>query len=617
MRRRSFVASLPLVAAGTLSGLHGEASGQQGVASPKAESQATLPQFQPAGAERFERPDVHAGDRPSGVSFASRSAAMGCSGAAGTAHPLATLTAIEILKRGGSAVDAAVAANACLGFLEPTSSGLGGDCYAMVWDPKLNKVVGLAGSGRSPKSLSLETVRQRAVNGVIPKLGAVSVSTPGALDAWWTLHQRYGRLKWQQVLEPAIHLCETGAPVPQIIGFYIKRNLAAFLRAGSGVEETANAMHTYAPGGTAPSEGDVFRNPDLARTYRMIAEGGRDAFYDGPIAQTIEAYFKRIGGWLSASDLRDQHAEWNEPLVTKYRGVDVYGMAANTQGLATLQMLNILENFDLRAMGFQSASSIHAQIEAKRLAYEDRARYYADPHFAKIPIEWLNSKQYAAERAKLIRPDRILTPVYPGQAPSHGDTTYFTVADADGMMVSMIQSNFRGMGSGLVADGLGFMFQDRGELFSLQDGHPNIYAPGKRPFQTIIPGFATRDGKPWMSFGVMGGDMQPQGQAQIIIDRVDYGLDIQAAGDSPRWHHEGSSQTMGEDAPGIGPKGVLRLEKGVPEAARRALVELGWPMGASDGGFGRYECIEHRVSGADRFYAAASEMRADGVALAY
>ena len=516
MRRRSFVAALPLAAAGTLSGLHVEASGQEGAATRKTNSEAALPKFQPAGAERFLRPDVHAGDRPSGASFASLSAAMGRSGAAGTAHPLATLTAIEMLKRGGSAADAAVAANACLGFLEPTSCGLGGDCYAMVWDPKLSKVVGLAGSGRSPKSLSLETVRQRAVNGVIPKFGAVSISTPGALDAWWTLHQRYGRLKWQEVLEPAIHLCESGVPVPQIIGFYIKRNLAAFVKPGSGVEETANAVHTFAPGGSAPSEGDVFRNPDLARTYRMIAEGGRDAYYDGPIAKTIEAYFMRIGGWLSVSDLREQHAEWNEPLVTKYHGVDVYGMAANTQGLATLQILNILENFDLREMGFQSAASIHAQVEAKRLAYEDRGRYYADPHFAKIPIEWLNSKEYAAERAKLIRPDRILTPVYPGQAPSHGDTTYFTVADADGMMISMIQSNFRGLGSGLVADGLGFMFQDRGELFSLQDGHPNIYAPGKRPFQTIIPGFAARDGKPWMSFGVMGATCSRKGSRRSL-----------------------------------------------------------------------------------------------------
>jgi len=620
MRRRTFVASLPLAAAGALNPANATAQGSLGFQSPQTDAEQALPKFQAPGEERFIRPDVHAGDRPSGAIFASRSAAMGRSGAAGTAHPIATLTAIETLKRGGSAVDAAIAANACLGFLEPTSCGLGGDCYAMVWDPKQNKVVGLAGSGRSPKALSLEMMRQRAVQGVIPKFGAVSISTPGALDAWWTLHQRYGRLKWAEILEPAIHLAETGVPVPQIIGYYIGRNLAAFVKPGSGVEETANAMHTYAPGGTAPVEGDVFCNPDLARTYRIIAEGGRDAFYNGPIAQTIEAYFKRIGGWLAVSDLREQHAEWSDPLVTKYRGVDVYGMAANTQGLATLQMLNILENFDLRGMGFQSSASIHAQVEAKRLAYEDRARFYADPNFAKIPIEWLNSKEYAAERAKLIRPDQILTPIYPGQAPSHGDTTYFTVSDSDGMMISMIQSNFRGLGSGLVADGLGFMFQDRGELFSLKDGHPNIYAPGKRPFQTIIPGFATKDGKPWMSFGVMGGDMQPQGQAQIILNRVDYGLDIQAAGDSPRWHHEGSSQSMGEDLPGLGPMGILRLESGVPASTRKALIELGWPMGESDGGFGRYECIERRTSGGmnkgEPYYSAASEMRADGVALA-
>jgi gamma-glutamyltranspeptidase/glutathione hydrolase len=576
-----------------------------------------LKQYQGAGEEVFNRPDVHAGDRLWGASFASRSPALGCSGAAGTAHPIATQVAIAMLKRGGSAADAAVAANACLGLMEPTSSGLGGDCYVMAWDPKQAKVVGMASSGKSPRELSLETARARAKNGVLPRYGAISVSTPGALGGWWALHQRYGKLKWAELFEPAIHYCENGSPVPQVIGSYIKKNMAIFLKPESGVEETANAMHTYAPGGKAPNEYDVFRNPDLGRTYRMIAEGGRDAFYDGPIAKTIGDYFKRIGGWLSADDMRGHQAEWLDPLVTKYRGVDVYGMGANTQGLATLQMLNILEQFDLRGMGFQSPASIHVQTEAKRLAYEDRARYYADPHFAKIPVEWLNSKEYAKERAKLIRPDRILTPVHPGQAPSHGDTTYFTVADNDGLMVSQIQSNFRGMGSGLVADGLGFMFQDRGELFSLQDGHPNIYAPGKRPFQTIIPGFATRDGVPWLAFGVMGGDMQPQGQTQIILNRVDYGLDVQAAGDSPRWHHEGSSQTMGEDLPGLGPLGVLRLEAGVPVETRKALIALGWPMGESDGGFGRYECIENRKQGADRVYAAASEMRADGCALAY
>jgi gamma-glutamyltranspeptidase/glutathione hydrolase len=617
MRRRTFIQTLPLAVAASAVSIQSEAAGT-GQSEAAATAASELPKFQAPDAERFVRPDVHAGDRPSGASFSTRSPALGLSGAAGTAHPLATQTAIAMLKRGGSAVDAAVAANAVLGFVEPVSSGLGGDCFAFVWDPKVGKLMGMASSGRSPKALTLAIARAHAVDGHLPALGAVTVSTPGALDGWWTLHERYGKLKWAELFEPAIDACESGDPTPQIIGYYIKRNMAAFLKSDSGVEETANAVKTYTPGGVAPNEYDVRRNPDLAKTYRMIAAGGRDAFYNGPIAQTIDAYFKRIGGWLSAEDLHEHHAEWVEPLVTTYRGVEVFGMPANTQGLATLQMLNIIENFDMRGYGFQSPQALQVQVEAKRLAYEDRARYYADPHFATIPIAWLNSKEYAAERAKLIRFDKILTPVHAGEAPSHGDTTYFTTADKDGMMVSIIQSNFRGMGSGLVADGLGFMFQDRGQLFSLQDGHPNIYAPGKRPFQTIIPGFAAKDGKPWMSFGVMGGDMQPQGQTQIILNRVDYGLDVQAAADSPRWHHEGSSQSMGEDREeASGPLGLLRLEAGVPTATRKALADLGWKMGPSDGGFGRYEGIELRMQGGDRVYAAGSEMRCDAVALAY
>ena len=360
MRRRTFIQTLPLAVAATAATLQNPAavvgqSGSDKTTDPGSSETSDLAKFQPAGAERFIRPDVHAGDRPAGASFASRSPALGLNGAAGTAHPLATQTAIAMLKRGGSAVDAAVAANAVLGFVEPTSSGLGGDCFAFVWDPEAAKLMGMASSGRSPKSLSLATVRSRAVKGHIPSVGAVSVSTPGALGGWWALHQRYGKLKWAELFEPAIHACEAGDPTPQIIGYYIKGNLEFFQHAGSAIEETANAMKTYMlPGGVAPGEYDVRRNPNLARTYRMIAEGGRDAFYDGPIAQTIDAYFKRIGGWLSADDLREHHAEWVEPLVTKYRGVDVYGMPANTQGLATLQMLNMIENFDMRGYGFQS-----------------------------------------------------------------------------------------------------------------------------------------------------------------------------------------------------------------------------------------------------------------------
>ena len=602
MRRRTFLAAIPAVAA-------------VGALKPTAASTPeTQPAFQLPGDENFIRPDVRGGDRPVGASFASRSAVYGRSGAAGSSQPLATLAGIEILKKGGSAVDAAIAINACLGFLEPTACGIGGDVYAMLWDPDAKKVVGLAGSGRSPRGLNLETVRSRAKNGALPAYGAVSVSVPGAVDGWWTLHQRYGKLKWTELFAPAIAYAEGGVPVPPVISHYIRRGMANFLRPGMGVEETANAAKTF---GKGPGVGEIFRNLDLARTYRMIAEGGRDVYYEGAIARTIESYFKRIGGWIDRSDLAAHKSEWSQPFSTSYRGVNVHALAANTQGIATLQMLNMIERFDMKGAGFQSAGSIHLQAEAKRLAYEDRARYYADPDFSKVPNDWLVSKEYGAARAKLIDPERINPSVNPGQAPSKGDTTYFTVSDASGMMVSMIQSNFRGMGSGLVADGLGFMFQDRGQLFSLKEGHPNLYAPGKRPFQTIIPGFATKGDAPWLSFGVMGGDMQPQGQTQIIVNTVDYGLEVQAAGDAARWHHEGSSQSMGEDSPGMGPLGLLRLESGVPAATKQALADIGWTIGSSDGGFGRYQCVEHRMSGNERVYAAASEMRADGLALAY
>lgn len=603
MDRRTFLSSLP-VAAGAL----------PLIGSPlAAQTSATAP----PGPDDGNRPDIHAGDRTAGASFATRSMAYGRNGAAGAAHPLAVLAGIETLKRGGSAVDAAIAINACLGFLEPVSCGIGGDCYAMLWDPKLGKVVGLAGSGRSPRALSLATMRSRAVNGVIPAFNSVSVSVPGAVDAWWTLHQRYGRLDWADLFEPAIALASDGAPVPEIIAANLKRELNRAAGPNSKAEEKDNARKLFAPGGETPRAGEIFRNPDLARTYKLIAEGGRDAFYEGPVADIIDAYFKRIGGFLTKADLAGHRSEWTNPLATTYRGVHVHAIGANTQGMATLQMLNILENFDISGAGFQTALSLHLQASAKRLAFEDRARFYADPDFAKIPTDWLLSKDYAAERARLIRPDRMPEPVFPGQAPGHGDTTYFTVSDKDGMMVSWIQSNFRGLGSGLVPDGLGFMLQNRGQLFSLRDGHPNLYAPGKRPFQTIIPGFATKDGQPWMSFGVMGGDMQPQGQTQIIVNRVDYGLDAQAAGDSPRWYHEGSSQSMSEDDPGMTSKGELHVESGVPETTKAGLVERGWIVTPTVGDYGRYHCIERRRDGDARVYAAASEMRADGIALAY
>ena len=572
----------------------------------------------PALAQQY--PGVGPGDRIVGERFAGRSTVWGSQGAAATAHPVATLIGIDTLRRGGSAIDAAIAINAALGFLEPVANGIGGDAFGLLWDPAQRRVVGFNGSGNSPMGLSLETARSRAVEGYLPRYGAVTVNVPGTVDAWWSAHQRYGKLPWADVLMPVAELCDRGVPVPQLIAFYLERNMANFLRPNAGVEETDNARRVFMPGGRTPREGEMFRNPDLARTYRMIAEGGRDAYYDGPIADHIESYFRRIGGWMTRADLAAHRTEWVDPLMSPYRGVDVYQLGPNTQGLSTLQLLNIVEQFDMPDLGFQTAASIHVQAEAKRLAFEDRARWFADTRFAETPVEWLISKEYARERAALIRMDRVMDRAFPGDAPTQGDTTYFSVADADGMMVSWIQSNYRGMGSGLVPDGpdgatLGFMFQDRGELFNLRDGHPNVYAPGKRPFHTIIPGFACKDGQPWMAFGVMGGGMQPQGQSQIVINMTDYGLGPQEAGDAPRWQHYGSSEPTGQMAEGVG---VLHLESGVPAEARAGLEAKGWTLGPPDGGFGGYQNVMRQVNPDGGWtYGAATEMRKDGLALAY
>ena len=554
-----------------------------------------------------------AGDRVTGAAFASRSVVYSRHGTAATAHPLATLIGIGILRRGGSAIDAAIGINAALGFLEPVSCGMGGDCFLMVWDPTTHKVMGFNGSGRSPRGMSLDFVKSKAKNNHIPAFGIASVNVPGAVDTWGQVHAKFGKTPLADILAPAIAIAREGVPVAQTIAYYIGASVRRFSRPDSGIEETANFLKIYAPNGAAPKEGELFRNPDMADTLETIAKGGTRAFYEGEIAERIETYFKRIGGFMTKADLAAHHGEWVEPIATTYRGIEVLGLPPNSQGLSTLQLLNILENFDLKGMGFQSVQSIHTQVEAKRLAFEDRARYFADPDFAKTPVAALLSKDYAKTLAAKIRPDRILDRAVPYEAPTHGDTTYFTVADNDGMMVSWIQSNYRGMGSGLIADGLGFMFQDRGELFSLKPNSPNVYAPGKRPFHTIIPGFALKDGNPWLSFGVMGGDMQPQGQAQIIINLTDYGLGLQEAGDAARWHHEGSSEPTGETAEGTG---LLRLESGVPDAIKAGLAALGWKLGASDGGFGGYQAIE-RKPGPDLIYGAASEMRKDGLALGY
>jgi gamma-glutamyltranspeptidase / glutathione hydrolase len=561
------------------------------------------------------------GDRVAGPTFATRSPVYARNGAAATAHPLATQVAIDTLKRGGSAVDAAIAANAALGVLEPTGNGVGGDLFALIWDPVTKKLYGINGSGRAPMGMSFEDRRSReaAVNtgtpGKRPSFGALTVTVPGAVDGWFTMHARFGKLTMAQNLAPAITYARDGAPVAPVIAHYLERNQARLSeRAQAGeVEEFANATATYFAGGV-PRAGQIFKNPDLAKTLTMIARGGRNAYYNGPITRTIDAYMRRIGGPLRASDFAAHKSEWVEPISVNYRGYDVWQLPPNSQGVSTLQMLGILNQFDMRAAGLGTAQSLHLQVEAKRLAFEDRARYLADPAFSSVPTAQLISPRYLATRAALIDPLRASVTVSAGD-PSQferGDTTFLVTADSSGMMVALIQSNYRGMGSGLVPDGLGFMFQNRGEAFSLDTNSVNVYAPGKRPFHTIIPGFVTKDNAAFMAFGVMGGGMQPQGQTQIIVNMIDYGLDAQSAGDMPRWRHEGGCEPEGGCAPGLG---RIVLESGYTEATRAGLIAKGWTLSPGDGGFGGYQAIvRDPVTGV---YQAASESRTDGAAQGY
>ncbi len=562
--------------------------------------------------------NIGGGDRIVGAPFASRAPVLGQHGMAATAQPLATQIAIDILKAGGSAVDAAIAANAALGLMEPTGCGIGGDLFAIVWDPKTGKLYGLNASGRSPagRDLAALTADHRVRDGKIPSFGSLSVTVPGTVDGWFELHAKFGRLPMKDLLAPAISYARDGFPVTELIAYYWDRNMTRlgenFDKGDGPIEEFANARATYLVDGRAPRHGQVFRNPDLARTYQLIAEGGRDAYYRGEIARTVDGYMKRIGGDLAYDDFAAHKSEWVEPASVDYRGVQVYGLPPNSQGLATLQILAILEGFDMKAFGAGSADSLTAMVEAKRLAFEDVARYYADPAFSKIPQDWLLSRDYAAERRALIDLNRAMTDLKPGEAPLSSDTTYFTVADKDGMMISIIQSNYRGMGSGLVPDGLGFMLQDRGELFRLDPAHPNAYAPAKRPFQTIIPGFAMKDGQPWLSFGVMGGDMQPQGQAQIIVNMVDYGMNVQEAGDAARWHHDGGSQPTGEAADMLG---KLELESGIAPEVRAEMERRGFVVQPGSGGFGGYQAILRDPE--TGVYWGASESRKDGAAMGY
>ena len=550
---------------------------------------------------------VAAFDRITGDPRQSRSEVIAEHGMAATSHPLATQIALDILKGGGNAVDAAIAANAALTLMEPTGNGLGGDLFAIVWDAESEQLHGYNGSGRSPKSLSLEWFIENEYED-IPQRGPLPVSVPGVVDGWFALHERFGSVGMGSILQPSIVYARNGHPVPELIAWYWERSVPV-------LEEWPGFVEQFTIDGRAPRAGEIWKNPNFADTLQILVDEGRDGFYKGELAERIGEFMAEHGGFLTYEDLAAHEGEWIDPVSTNYRGVDVWQLPPNGQGIAGLQILNILEGFDLASYGFGSPEHIHLFTEAKKLAFEDRARHYADLDYMEVDVDWLISKEYAAERRELIDMESAADTVEAGHPPlNEGDTINLTVADRHGNMVSLIQSNYRGMGSGMAPPGTGFILQNRGEMFVLKEDHPNTFEPGKRPFHTIIPAFVTRDGKPWISFGLMGGGMQPQGHAQIVINMVDFGMGLQEAGDAPRIHHRGSTEPTGQ-AIQMTDGGELNLESGFSYETVRALMGKGHKVVWSRGPYGGYQAImldhEHGT------YRGASESRKDGQAAGY
>jgi gamma-glutamyltranspeptidase / glutathione hydrolase len=546
---------------------------------------------------------VLAADRPAGPLHKTRSAVMARGGMAATSQPLATSTALRVLQSGGNAVDAAIAANAVLGVVEPMSCGIGGDLFAIVWDAKTKKLYGLNASGRAPGSASIAFYRSKGLT-LIPDSGPLSWSVPGCVDGWDQLRERFGSKRWADLLGPAISYAEEGFPVSEIIA-------ASWKGSEPKLAKVPTSLACFLPDGHAPKAGTVFRNPGLARSLRAIVRDGRDALYKGDLARAIVDYSKSAGGLFEYEDFETHTSTWVEPVSTSYRGYDVWELPPNGQGIATLQMLNLLEPHDLKAMGPQSAEALHLMIEAKKLAYEDRAKYYTDPEFARVPVKELVSKAYAARRGKLIDPDHANTKPTPGE-PKAADTIYLTVVDGMGNAVSLIESNFEGFGSAHVAGDLGFPIQNRGCLFALDPDHANKLEPRKRPFHTIIPGFVTRDGKPWLSFGLMGGDMQAQGHVQVLVNIIDHGMDVQSAADAPRFYHMGSSRPTGVPAKD---GGTVALESEIGPDVRRALEAKGHKIATYPGSFGGYQAI--RIDPENGVLIGGSDPRKDGQAAGY
>ena len=544
--------------------------------------------------------ELFAYDRITGLPFATRSEVIGQNGMAATSHPLATQTAIDVLKSGGNAIDAAIAANAVLGLVEPTGCGIGGDLFAIVWDEKTNQLYGLNSSGPASKKMSIDYVKQQGFE-KIPAYGALPVTVPGAVAGWSALHDKFGKLPFENLFNNAIDYANNGFPVTELIAYYLERSSSVF-------KDYENFSSVWMPSGATPKKGEIFKNPLLAKTYQAIAKTNGQSFYEGSTAAEIIKILNENGNPMSLSDLRNFSPEWVEPVSTNYRGYDVWELPPNGQGIAALQILNILENYDIRKMGFDSAEYVHLFVEAKKLAFEDRAKYYADSNFSSIPTTKLISKEYALERNKLINMNIAAKRFDAGL--EDGDTIYLTVADKYGNMVSLIQSNYRGMGSGIVPDNSGFMLQDRGEMFSMDPNHKNSLIGGKRPFHTIIPAFITKDNEPYISFGLMGGAMQPQGHAQIVINLIDFDMNLQEAGDAPRIRHMGSSEPTGEV---MEDGGYLTLESGFSTDIRNQLTELGHTLKDEKGGYGGYQAIML----IDDVYYGASESRKDGQASGY
>jgi gamma-glutamyltranspeptidase/glutathione hydrolase len=551
--------------------------------------------------------DCTAAERLTPTPFqAGRSVTIAPHGMVATSHPLAAQVGLEILKKGGNAIDAAIATNAAMGLMEPMSCGIGGDLYAIVWDAKTKKLYGLNASGRAPYKATREFFAEKNLK-EIPTSGPLSWSVPGCVDGWDELRKRFGTMPFDQLMEPSIRYAEEGFPVSQVIASYWRG-------AETKLGKEPDAARSYLIDGQSPRAGEVFKNPRLASSYREIAKLGRDGYYKGRIAKEVVAFSDKVGGLFTLKDFEDNHSTWVDPVSTTYRGYDVWEIPPPGQGIAALQMLNLLEGYDLKKMGPLSPDYWHLFLEAKKLTYADRAKYYTDPAFAKVPVKELISKEYADQRRKLIDPNRAATNLEAGD-PKLGksDTIYLCVVDKDRNCVSLIQSNYNGFGSGLVPGDLGFALQNRGTLFALDANHANRLEPHKRPFHTIIPALATKDGNPWFTFGVMGGDMQPQGHVEVLVNLIDFGMNVQEAGEAPRLEHTGSATPTGR--PGDKEGGTVNAERGISDKIVEALKEKGHKVVRVKTNGGGFQGI--LIDLKTNMLHGGSEARKDGCAVGY